>query len=86
MSGNPLPLWFSSGLEGGTGSACFYVDLFWSATCRYSDSELTQDLADTVTVLGDFVQPPLHVDEGLGVGHVVHDDDAVCVSVVSVDG
>lgn len=86
MSGNPLPLCFSSGLQGGTGSACFYVDLFWSATCRYSDSELTQDLADAVTVLGDFVQPPLHVDEGLGVGHVVHDDDAVCVSVVSVDG
>ena len=45
---------------------------------------LTQDLGDVVTVLRDLVEPALNVDEGLGVGDVVHDDDSVGVSVVPV--
>lgn len=43
---------------------------------------LTQDLTDAVAVLGDLVEPALHVDEGLWVGHVVDDDDSVGVPVV----
>ena len=49
-----------------------------------SNERLAQDLGDVVTVLRDLVEPPLDVDEGLGVGDVVHDDDPVGVSVVAV--
>lgn len=45
----------------------------------------TQDLADVVTVLGDFIQPPLNIYERLWICHVVNYDDAVGVSVVPGD-
>lgn len=44
--------------------------------------ELTQDLTHIVTVLGDLIQPPLHVHERLWICHVVNNDDTVGVSVI----
>lgn len=48
-----------------------------------SISGLTQDFTDSVAVLRDLIEPTLHVDKRLGVGHVVNNDDAVGVPVVA---
>ena len=43
-----------------------------------------EQLVDVLTCTSvDFVQPLLHVVEGIGVGHIVHHDDAVCSAIVA---